>query len=358
MNSPAKLPLLKAAFRLLVENLRSQDRVAIVVYAGAAGVVLPSTPGTERDTIFRALEGLAAGGSTAGGAGIRLAYEIARRNFRAEANNRVILATDGDFNIGPSSDAEMMRLIESQRDGGIFLSVLGFGTGNYKDSKMERLADHGNGSAAYIDSILEAKKVLVSEMGGTLLTIAKDVKIQVEFNPARVKGYRLIGYENRGLLNQDFSDDTKDAGELGAGHSVTVFYEIVPAGSDEKLSSVDELKYQASRLSAAASTSGELLTVKLRYKRPTADLSELVAVPLEDRPVPLHETSDDFRFAAAVAEFGMLLRDSDLKGAASYESVLTRAGAALGADRGGYRTKFLELAEQARLLAGAAGSPL
>ncbi|MCZ6507452.1 MAG: von Willebrand factor type A domain-containing protein [Acidobacteria bacterium] len=355
MNSPAKLPLLKAAFRLLVENLRAQDRVAIVVYAGAAGLVLPPTPGNEKDTIFRAIDGLAAGGSTAGGAGIRLAYEVARRNFRAEANNRVILATDGDFNIGPSSDAEMVRLIEGQRDGGIFLSVLGFGTGNYKDSKMERLADHGNGTASYIDSILEAKKVLVSEMGGILLTIAKDVKIQVEFNPVRVKGYRLIGYENRLLRNQDFSDDTKDAGELGAGHSVTVLYEIVPAGSDEKLAGVDELKYQESRLSAAATASGELLTVKLRYKTPDSDTSKLVSVPLEDEHILLDATSADFRFAAAVAEFGMLLRDSDLKGNASYESVLSRAGAALAGDGGGYRAEFLELVEQARLLEGASG---
>ncbi len=357
MNSPNKLPLLKAAFRLLVQNLRPQDRVAIVVYAGAAGLVLPPTPGTEKDDIFRAIDALSAGGSTAGGAGIRLAYETARGNFQAEANNRVIVATDGDFNIGPSSDAEMTRLIEQQRDDGIFLSVLGFGTGNYKDSKMERLADHGNGTAAYIDSILEAKKVLVSEMGSTLLTIAKDVKIQVEFNPARVKGYRLIGYENRLLRNQDFSDDTKDAGELGAGHSVTVLYEIVPADSNEELPGVDELKYQESRLSAAATTSGELLTVKLRYKAPDADSSELVTVPLEDRQIPLDSTSNDFRFAASVAEFGMLLRHSDLKGDASFESVLTRAGAALADDPGGYRAEFLKLVEQARLLDSASRPP-
>ncbi|MCP4203279.1 MAG: DUF3520 domain-containing protein, partial [bacterium] len=350
MNSPAKLPLLKSAFRLLVENLREQDRVAIVVYAGAAGLVLPPTPGSDKDKILCALESLRAGGSTAGGAGIRLAYETARRNFDPQANNRVILATDGDFNIGASSDAEMIRLIERERESGVFLSVLGFGTGNYKDSKMEKLADHGNGSAAYIDSILEAKKVLVSEMGGTLLTIAKDVKIQVEFNPARVKGYRLIGYENRRLRDQDFNDDTKDAGELGAGHSVTVLYEIVPAGSDERLAGIDELKYQESRLSRVGRSSNELLTVKLRYKAPDSDTSQLVSRPLEDERIPLARASEDFRFAAAVAEFGMLLRDSELKADASYESVLESARAALASDDGGYRSEFLELAEQARLL--------
>ncbi len=352
MASPEKLPLLKAAFRLLVDSLRPQDRVAIVVYAGAAGLVLPSTPGSEKDTILCALDGLQAGGSTAGGEGIRLAYAVARRGFRPEANNRLILATDGDFNIGPSSDAEMVRLIESQRDDGIFLSVLGFGRGNYKDSKMEKLADRGNGTAAYIDGILEAKKVLVSELGGTLLTVAKDVKIQVEFNPARVKGYRLIGYENRLLRDEEFADDTKDAGELGAGHSVTVLYEIVPADSDEKLPGIDELRYQESRLSAAATSSGELLTVKLRYKAPDADTSRLLSVALRDRQVPLERASKDFRFASAVAEFGLLLRDSPLKAEASWESVLARAGAALAGDPGGYRAEFLKLAEQARLLAG------
>ncbi|MFQ5527452.1 MAG: von Willebrand factor type A domain-containing protein [Thermoanaerobaculia bacterium] len=352
MDSPDKLPLLKAAFRLLVQNLRSQDRVSIVVYAGAAGLVLPPTIGSEQEVILCALESLRAGGSTAGSAGLKQAYEVAKRNYDPDANNRVILATDGDFNIGPSSDGAIVRLIEEQRESGVFLSVLGFGTGNYKDSKMEKLANSGNGVAAYIDSILEAKKVLVSEMGGTLLTIAKDVKIQVEFNPARVKGYRLIGYENRLLQSQDFNDDTKDAGELGAGHSVTVLYEIVPAGSDEELPGVDELKYQESRLRRVATTSEELLTVKLRYKEPNSDTSKLLSVPLTDRSTPFAATSDDFRFASAVAEFGMLLRKSELRGDASYESVLARAGAALASDAGGYRSEFLKLAEQARLLAG------
>lgn len=352
MNTPAKLPLLKAAFRLLVQNLRSEDRVAIVVYAGAAGLALPPTPGDDKETILAALDGLRAGGSTAGGEGIRLAYETARRNFDPEANNRVILATDGDFNIGPSSDAEMTRMIERERDSGVFLSVLGFGTGNYKDSKMEQLADRGNGVAAYIDSVLEAKKVLVREMGGTLLTIAKDVKVQVEFNPARVKGYRLIGYENRSLDHRDFNDDAKDAGELGAGHSVTVLYEVVPADSDEVLGGIDELKYQESRLSRAARGSRELLTVKLRYKEPTSSTSRLVTRALPDESVPFGSASDDFRFSAAVAQFGMLLRDSELKGESSYEAVLEAARAAVGEDRGGYRSDFVELAERAKLLSG------
>jgi len=352
MTPPNKLPLLKAAFRLLVDGLRPEDRVAIVVYAGAAGLVLPPTPGSEKDAILRALDSLEAGGSTAGGAGLRLAYDVARRSHLRGGNNRVILATDGDFNIGASSDAEMVRLIEEERKSGVALSVLGFGTGNYQDAKMEKLADHGDGNAAYIDSILEAKKVLVSELGGTLVTIAKDVKLQIEFNPARVKGYRLIGYENRRLADTDFTDDTKDAGELGAGHSVTFLYEIVPAGSDEELPGVDPLKYQTSELSPAATASDELLTVKLRYKPPGSERSLAMELPLRDRDVPLQATSDDFRFATAVAELGLLLRGSEFKGRAAYPALLARAQGALGDDPGGYRRDFLELAERARLLAG------
>ena len=352
MTPPNKLPLLKAAFRLLVDGLRPEDRVAIVVYAGAAGLVLPPTSGGEKDAILRALDGLEAGGTTAGGAGLRLAYEVARRSFLAGGNNRVILATDGDFNVGASSDAEMVRLIEEERKSGVALSVLGFGTGNYQDAKMEKLADHGDGNAAYIDSILEAKKVLVSELGGTLVTIAKDVKLQIEFNPALVKGYRLIGYENRRLADTDFTDDTKDAGELGAGHSVSFLYEIVPAGSDEPLPGVDPLKYQTSELSPAATASDELLTVKLRYKPPGSERSLAMELPLRDRDVPLQATSDDFRFATAVAELGLLLRGSELKGQAAYPALLARAQGALGDDPGGYRRDFLELAERARLLAG------
>lgn len=260
MNSANRLPLLKSAFKMLVNELRPQDNVAIVVYAGAAGVVLPSTAGNDKETILNALNQLTAGGSTAGGAGIKLAYEIAQQNFKKGGNNRVILATDGDFNVGVSSNAEMERLIEEKREGGVFLTVLGFGMGNYKDSKMETIADKGNGNYAYIDNILEAKKVFVNEFGGTLFTIAKDVKIQVELNPAKVKAYRLIGYENRALRNEDFNNDKKDAGELGAGHTVTALYEIIPVGVDSKFDPIDDLKYQESKISSEAFKSKELMT--------------------------------------------------------------------------------------------------
>jgi len=350
MNSPDKLPLLQEAFKLLVKNLRKQDRVAIVVYAGAAGLVLPSTPGTDKDTILAAIERLQAGGSTAGGAGIRLAYEVARQNYLSGGNNRVILASDGDFNVGASSDAEMVQLIEEKRKEGVFLTVLGFGTGNYQDGKMEKLADRGNGNHAYIDSIIEAKKVLVSEMGGTLFTIAKDVKLQIEFNPTRVKAYRLIGYENRMLQAQDFNDDKKDAGELGAGHTVTALYEIIPAGSDEEVPGIDALKYQQTQITAAAG-SDELMTVKLRYKLPDGDKSTELAHAVRDTDTPLARTSADFRFATAVAEYGMLLRNSAHKGKSSYQAVLERAQGALGADREGYRREFLLMAGQTSQLA-------
>jgi Ca-activated chloride channel homolog len=265
MNSPDKLPLLKSAFKLLTDQLREQDRVAIVVYAGAAGLLLPSTPGTEKKTIMSAIDQLKAGGSTAGGEGIKLAYQVARNEFISSGNNRVILATDGDFNVGVSSEGELFRLIEKERDSGVFLSVLGFGTGNLKDSKIELLADKGNGNYFYIDTINEARKVLVNGLGGTLYTIAKDVKVQVEFNPANVKAYRLIGYENRLMLAEEFNDDKKDAGELGSGHSVTALYEIIPEGVDTRLQNVDPLRYQSRDTTAAAATD-ELMTVKLRYK--------------------------------------------------------------------------------------------
>jgi Ca-activated chloride channel homolog len=352
MNSADKLPLLKSAFSLLVNELRPQDRVAIVVYAGAAGLVLPSTPGSDKDRILMALDQLYAGGSTAGSAGIQLAYAVARKNFIKGGNNRVILATDGDFNVGPSSDGELIRLIEEKRQQGVFLTVLGFGTGNYQDAKMEKLADKGNGNHAYIDSIAEARKVLVSEMGGTLFTIAKDVKLQIEFNPAKVKAYRLIGYENRLLAAQDFNDDKKDAGELGAGHSVTAFYEIIPAGSSEKVPGVDELKYQKVAATEAA-TSNELMTVKLRYKAPDGDKSRLIVHPVADSTTLLARTSSDFRFASAVAELGMLLRDSEHKGNASYKSLIERARKAVGKDPEGYREAFVSLARKAEALAGA-----
>jgi Ca-activated chloride channel family protein len=350
MESPNKLPLLKAAFKLLVQNLRKEDRVAIVVYAGAAGMVLPSTSGADRDTILAALDSLQAGGSTAGGAGIQLAYKVAKENFAKGGNNRVILATDGDFNVGASSDGELVRMIEERRNDGIFLTILGFGMGNYKDSKMEKLADKGNGNYGYIDSILEAKKVLVSEMGGTLFTIAKDVKIQVEFNPARVKGYRLIGYENRMLKKEDFDDDKKDAGEMGAGHSVTALYEIIPADSKEEIPGSGALKYQKTKLSSEANDSEELLTIKLRYKLPDSDTSKLIEVPLIDRGVALDKASEDFRFSAAVAQYGLLLRDSEFKADSSYESVLALAKKAIGEDSEGYRSDFVKMVKQTQLL--------
>ncbi len=350
MNNPNKLPLLKKSFKLLVENMRPEDRVAIVVYAGAAGLVLPSTPGKEANKILAALEKLSAGGSTAGGAGIKLAYKVAKENFIKDGNNRIILATDGDFNVGASSDGEMVRLIEEKRKEGVFLTVLGLGRGNYKDSKMEKLADKGNGNYAYIDTIMEAKKVLVTEMGGTLLTIAKDVKIQIEFNPAKVKGYRLVGYENRMLKNEDFNDDTKDAGEMGAGHSVTAFYEIIPADSDEELPGVDALKYQDAKISDAAKKSPELATIKFRYKAPNEDKSQLIVEPVMDKGIHWKKTSKDFRFASAVVELGLLLRGSEFKGAATFESLIARAKKAAGKDPHGYRAEFIRLAEMAEAL--------
>jgi Ca-activated chloride channel family protein len=346
MSSPDKLPLVKRAFRLLVEQLRPQDRVAIVVYAGAAGLALPSTPGSDRATILAALDRLEAGGSTAGGAGIKLAYDVARDHRMPHGNNRVILATDGDFNVGVSSEGELVRLVEDRKREGTFLTVLGFGTGNLKDSRMEALADKGNGHYAYVDDILEARKVFVHELGGTLLTIAKDVKVQVEFNPAQVAEYRLVGYENRLLAAEDFNDDAKDGGELGAGHAVTAIYEIVPAGRSTG-GSVDELRYQ-SRDAARGERNDELLTVKLRYQPPSGGASRLVSrtVRTGERAAP-----ESLGFAAAVAEFGMLLRNSDYKGTATWDQVLTLARAGMGRDPGGYRAEFVRLVEVARGMA-------
>ena len=321
-----KLPLLQSSLHLLVNELRPADRVSIVVYAGASGVVLPATKGSNKVAIRAAIDQLRAGGTTAGAEGIELAYKIARENFMEGGNNRVILATDGDFNVGPSSEDELVRMIEKERESGVFLTVLGFGTGNYQDHKMQELADRGNGNHAYIDNILEAKKVLVKEFGGTLFTVAKDVKLQIEFNPRKVQQYRLIGYENRMLAAEDFNDDTKDAGELGAGHTVTALYEIIPVGVESAFSaSVDSLKYQTDRTPIAGATTAELMTVKLRYKRPDNDTSELVERPVVDRRVGLEKSSDNFRFAAAVAEFGLLLRNSNYKSAASLDQTLALA---------------------------------
>ncbi|NEO16650.1 MAG: VWA domain-containing protein [Moorea sp. SIO3F7] len=347
MNSPNKLPLLKEAFRMLVNELREEDQVSIVVYAGAAGVVLPPTPGNQKDKILTAIENLNAGGSTAGGAGIKLAYKLAQDNFIKSGNNRVILATDGDFNVGVSSDSELVKLIEQKRKKGVFLTVLGFGTGNLQDSKMEKIANKGNGNYAYIDNELEAKKVLVNEIGATLLTIAKDVKIQVEFNPAKVHAYRLIGYENRRLKDEDFNDDTKDAGELGAGHTVTALYEIIPVGAktNVKLPDIDPLKYQSN--AASTSNSKELMQVKLRYKEPDGNTSQLLTYPLVDKAVKLKDASDNFKFSAAVASFGMVLRDSPYKGKASFDQALQLAKESEGVDLEGYRAEFIDLIESA-----------
>jgi Ca-activated chloride channel family protein len=350
MSSSNKLPLLKKSFALLVKNLTEKDRVAIVVYAGAAGLVLPSTPGNQKEKILNALNRLNAGGSTAGGAGIKLAYNVAVENFIKEGNNRVILATDGDFNIGASSDGEMTRLIESKRESGVFLTCLGFGMGNYKDSKMETLADKGNGNYAYIDNILEAKKVLVTEMGGTLHTIAKDVKIQVEFNPQKVASYKLIGYENRLLNDEDFNDDTKDAGELGSGHTVTALYEVVMKGGSEDVMAVDPLRYQDGKI-IDNSNSDEILTVKFRYKAPQGKTSKLIVRHLNGKSIPLTKSSNNFKFSAAVAEFGLLLRNSKHKANASFKHVIQLSKNSKGQDDHGYRAEFIRLVEMSEMQA-------
>jgi len=350
MDEPNKLPLVKSALTMLVNTLRSQDRVAIVVYAGSAGLVLPSTSGDQKSRILQAIDSLEAGGSTAGGAGIKRAYDEAVANFIHGGNNRVILATDGDFNVGVSSDGELIRLIEDRRKTGVFLTVLGFGMGNLKDSKMEQLADHGNGNYAYIDNALEAKKTLVHEMGATLYTVAKDVKIQVEFNPAVVQGYRLLGYENRLLADEDFNDDTKDAGEMGSGHSVTALYEIIPTGApnDGSLRRPDSLRYQTSATSRGTPRTTELGFVKVRYKTPDGDRSRLLSQPIA--ATPAETASPDFRFQQAVAEFGLLLKNSSYKGSASFSDVITAARASLGSDPDGYRAEFLRLAAAAQSL--------
>lgn len=340
MSAQNKLPLLKRGFTMLVNELRPNDRVAIVVYAGSAGQVLESTPGNQKETIIAALERLQAGGSTAGGQGLKLAYKIASENFIEGGNNRIILATDGDFNVGVSSTSEMERLVEKERESGIFISVLGFGMGNIKDDKMETIADRGNGNYAYIDNIREARKVFISEFGGTLFTIAKDVKFQLEFNPQQVKAYRLVGYENRLLNDEDFNDDTKDAGEMGAGHTVTALYEIIPAGSDETVPSVDPLKYRDNGV-INGEKSRDLLTLKLRYKDPDGSKSKLLEMAVDGKPEK--SLSENFRFSAAVAEFGMLLRGSQFKGSSSVTHILDLARDSKGADEEGYRSEFIQL---------------
>jgi len=341
MSDQNKLPLLKQAFKLLTDQLRAEDKVSIVVYAGAAGVVLPPTSGNNKFKIKEALDNLNAGGSTASGEGINLAYQLAKENFLPKGNNRVILATDGDFNVGVSSEGELQRLIEEKRKGGVYLSIMGFGMGNYKDSHVETLADKGNGNYAYIDNIQEAQKVFVQEFGGTLFTVAKDVKLQIEFNPRHVQAYRLIGYENRSLKNEEFHDDKKDAGDMGSGHTVTALYEIVPTGIESSyLAKTEALKYQKTTPNG---DSGELLTLKIRYKKPESENSVLLDFPVKNVSKALASTSENFRFSAAVAEFGLLLRQSEYKGNAQYSEVIKRAKGAFGKDEEGYRSEFVRL---------------
>lgn len=345
MNSPNKLPLLKSSFKILVNQLREKDRVAIVVYAGAAGVVLESTPGSEKIKILEAINNLNAGGSTAGGEGIELAYKIAKDNFIEGGNNRVILATDGDFNMGASSDSAMKELIEEKRDSGVFLTALGFGMGNYKDSKLENLAQAGNGNHAYIDSMQESRRVLGTEFGGTLHTIAKDVKIQVEFNPAQIQAYRLIGYENRLLNAEDFNDDEKDAGELGSGHTVTALYELIPVGvKSEYLKEIDSLKYTNTEIK---NNSDELFTVKFRYKNPEGSKSKLITKTVKDTEKDFEEASTDFKFAAAVALYGMKLTRSEFVKNDNTELILELAEKGRGEDKEGYRAEFIRLVKSA-----------
>jgi Ca-activated chloride channel homolog len=353
MLQPSKLPLVKESLRLLTEQLGENDRVAIVVYAGNSGLVLPSTSGSEKAKILQALDGLEGGGSTNGGQGIQLAYDMAVANFIKGGTNRVILATDGDFNVGITDRGELIKLIEQKAASGVFLTALGYGMGNLKDATLEQLADKGNGNYAYIDNAREAKKVLVEQMAGTLITIAKDVKIQIEFNPAQVAAFRLIGYENRVLAHEDFNNDKKDAGEIGAGHTVTALYELVPAGkpaaaepgaaNNANAPAVDTLKYQQKTTLSAAAQSGELLNLKLRYKQPDGDTSRLVEYPARDSQQRYGQATRDFKFAASVALFGMLLRDSPYTGTASFDAALELAQEGRGSDAAAYRAEFIEL---------------
>jgi len=338
----------KAGLKLLVDQLGENDRVAIAVYAGASGLVLPSTTGDHKAQILSAIDNLQAGGSTNGGAGIELAYRTAVDNFIKHGTNRVILCTDGDFNVGVTSQDALVSLVEEKARSGVFITVLGFGMGNYKDSTLEKLADKGNGNYGYIDSANEAKKLFVDQLQGTLITIAKDVKIQIEFNPARVGAYRLIGYENRLLAAEDFNNDKKDAGEIGAGHTVTALYELVPAGAEstvaaEALPGIDPLKYQAPGVATEAAASDELFTLKLRYKQPDGDVSQLIDYPAIDHADASMRPTPDFTWAAAVAAFGMILRESPHKGNATLPAVLELAESARGEDRQGYRKEFIEL---------------
>ncbi len=350
MDQPNKLPLVKTSMKMLVDQLRTIDNVAIVTYAGSVGVSLESTPASDKQKIKDVIDQLGAGGSTAGGAGIIMAYDIAKKNFLKKGNNRIILATDGDFNVGPSTNKDMKELIEEERESGVSLSILGFGMGNYKDSKMELLADKGHGNYAYIDNITEATKSMVTEFGGTLFTVAKDVKLQVEFNPGKVQAYRLLGYEDRLMAKEDFNNDTKLGGDMGVGHTVTALYEIIPVGvKDNFTGSVDPLKYQKTEEEVVkVNNSSEVMTIKFRYKQPDGDKSKVESVVVKDKPLSEANTSTDFRFAAAVAEYGMLLRDSQFKQDSKIEQVITMAKKAKGDDNNGYRAEFIRLAESTR----------
>ena len=348
MSNQNKLPLVQRSLNLLVDQMGGQDRIAVVVYAGASGLVLPSTTANNKETILHAISNLKSGGSTNGGAGIVLAYSTAQKHFITDGINRVILCTDGDFNVGTSDRGSLTRLIEERAKTGVFFSVLGFGTGNYQDATMEELSNKGNGNYGYVDSFKEARKVFVDDMLGTLFAIAKDVKIQVEFNPAKVAQYRLIGYENRILAKEDFNDDTKDAGEIGAGHTVTALYEIIPTGIESKdTSSVDPLKYQVTAISEKIDDSAEMFTVKLRYKQPDEDVSQLIEQAFVDSNDSFDTASDDFRFASSVASFGMLLRNSEFAGEMFMEDVRSNIERSLGDDPRGLRSEFLELVEKA-----------
>lgn len=350
MQAPNKLPLVQSSLKMLVNNLRPQDKVAIVVYAGSAGLVLESTSGSNKHKITDAIDGLKAGGSTAGGEGLKLAYKVASENFIKEGNNRIIIATDGDFNVGQTSDAEMERLVTKQRDHNIYLSVLGYGIGNLKDNKLETIADKGNGNYAYIDNSQEAQKVLIEEFGGTLFTVAKDVKIQIEFNPSQVKAYRLIGYENRILQNEDFNNDKKDAGELGAGQQVTVLYEIIPSSSNEEIVSTDELKYQKTKAPDKHAFSKEILTIKIRYKNPDSTESLLHTEVIDKSCQPINKASNNIMLAAAVAEFGMILRDSEYKAQATMASAVKLINDLNTTDNYGYRGELIRLMNVAESL--------
>ena len=350
MDTPDRLPLVKSALTMLSENLNDDDIISIVVYAGSSGLVLEGVKGSDKMTITDALQRLSAGGSTAGGAGIQLAYKTAEKYFIEGGNNRVILCTDGDFNVGVSSTQELETLIENKRDSGVFLSVLGFGMGNLKDNKMETLADKGNGNYAYIDTLMEAKKVLVNEAASTLYTVAKDVKIQIEFNPAAVKQYRLVGYDNRRLNDEDFNDDQKDAGEMGAGHCVTAFYELILTDSPESIKDIDDLVFQDNAPApATVPIADDWLYVKLRYKQPDSDTSQLITL-MGGKKNYTQTPDSDFLFASAVAEFALILKQSEFAGNANYENLIQRAKAARGVDEDGFRAQFIQIADTARRL--------